>query len=135
MRTTLEIIEAMKRKLSVTSDYALAKKMRWRTPRVSNYRNGVSHLDTFAALQAAEVLGEPPLKIIAIVEAERTKRPDQKRRWQELAKASVVATAMIAGGIFSPGEAKASPISPQFLNPDIHYTTRRRWRLESLFLH
>lgn len=109
MRTTVEILDAIKRRLSIASDYKLAQAMGVSRQSVSQWRNGVYHLDVFASAKAAELLGEPHIKIIAIVEAERTKRPEQVKYWKELAKASMIATALIAGGVFgAPGTAHAA---------------------------
>lgn len=129
MRSTVEILDALKRHFSVTSDYAVAKKMGWSRARVSSYRTQRSFLEPWACYQAASILKQSCMKFIAIAEAERaerTKRPEEKRGWQELAKASMLATALIAGGVFAtPGTAQAASSTIQF-NPDIHYATRRK---------
>jgi hypothetical protein len=134
MRTTVELLDALKRRLSITSDYALAKEMGWSVSRLSNYTRGVSHLDTFGALQVADKLGESPLKIIAIVEAERTKRPEQRKRWQELAKASMFATALIGSGIFAAPSPSQASQSPTDVAKSVYYvkSRRRHFRYQNL---
>ena len=135
MRTTMEILDAIKRRHSITSDYKLAELIGVSKQAVSKYRHGVCSFDNLTAFKVAELLGESPLKILAIIGAERTKRPQDKKRWQELAKASLFATALIAGGIFS--APKASVASTQFVSADdsVYIMRRRRWSIESLFLH
>jgi hypothetical protein len=107
MRTTLEILDAVKRRHSITSDYQLAKLLGKSTSGVSNYRCGRSHLDDLTAVRCAELLDESPLKLIAIVQAERTKRPEEKRKWEEIAKVALFASALISGDIFAPAPARA----------------------------
>lgn len=101
MHTTVEILAAAKRRLSITSDYALAKKLGFNHSRVSNYRRGVSYLDNDAAFKIAAVLGESPAKIIAIVEAERARTPEKRKKWEQIARIAVLAWAFVLALLLS----------------------------------
>jgi len=81
MKTTIEFLDAVKEKLGVTSDYALAKRLGFSLSAVSSYRTGRRALDDDAALTVAIALEIHPFNVIAAVNAERAKTPEQRARW------------------------------------------------------
>ena len=81
---TLDLLEAVKVRRGITSDYALAKALGITQAAVSNYRAGSSKLSDDVALTVAEILGMHPLTVIAAANAERAKTPEQKARWTGL---------------------------------------------------
>ncbi|WP_426078885.1 DUF3693 domain-containing protein [Janthinobacterium sp. PSPC3-1] len=81
MKTTIEFLDAVKEKLGITSDYALAKRLGFSLSTVSNYRTGRRILDDDAALDIAMALEVHPFEVIASVNAERAKTPEQRARW------------------------------------------------------
>ena len=81
MKTTIEFLDAVKEKLGITSDYALAKRLGFSLSTVSNYRTGRRILDDDAALDIAMALEVHPFEVIASVNAERAKTPEQRERW------------------------------------------------------
>ena len=78
---TLEYLDAVKKKLGITSDYALAKALRVAQPTVIGSRSGRSTLNDDTALSIAEILKVHPLEVIAAANAERAKTPEQRARW------------------------------------------------------
>lgn len=81
MKNTIYFLDAVKEKLGITSDYALAKQLGFSLSTVSNYRTGRRVLDDDAALTIADALKLHPLSVIAAANAERAKTPEQRDRW------------------------------------------------------
>ena len=84
MKTTIEFLDAVKAKLGIESDYALAKRLGFPLSTVSNYRTGRRVLDDDAALSVANVLDVHPFVVIASANAERAKTPEQRERWSSV---------------------------------------------------
>jgi len=84
MMNTLELLEAVKERRGITSDYALAKVLGITQSAASSYRTGRSRIDDNVALTVAEILQIHPMQVIAAANAERAKTPEQKARWMEL---------------------------------------------------
>ncbi len=78
---TLEYLQAVKDRLGITSDYALAKALHVAQPTVTGYRSGRRVIDDEVALSVAEILHIHPLQVIAAANAERAKTPEQRARW------------------------------------------------------
>lgn len=78
---TIQYLDAAKKRLGVTSDYALSKALNITTQAVSNYRTGRSKMDDDVALSIAEILEVNPLAVIASANAERAKTPEARARW------------------------------------------------------
>ena len=78
---TIEYLDAVKKKLGIESDYALAKRLGFSLSAVSSYRTGRRALDDDAALVIATALDCHPLQVIAAANAERAKTPEQRERW------------------------------------------------------
>lgn len=81
---TLEYLDACKKRLGITSDYALAKALKVAQPTVIGYRSGRSIINDDAALSVAEILKIDPLQVIATANAERAKTPESRARWMGL---------------------------------------------------
>jgi hypothetical protein len=112
MNSTKALLDAVKSRYKLTSDYQLAAKLGMTRQAVSLYRSEARYLDDFTALKVAELLELPEIKVIAIANAERAKRPLEKARWKELAKASMLATALIGAGFLgAPGEVRAGTLN------------------------
>lgn len=78
---TIDYLQAVKTRLEITSDYALAKALQVRHSTISSYRAGRSRIDDDVALSIAEILEVNPLQVIAAANAERAKTPEQRARW------------------------------------------------------
>jgi protein-disulfide isomerase-like protein with CxxC motif len=95
---TPEYLDAVKRHLGISSDYALAKKLGFSQSAMSSYRTGRRVFDDDAALTVAQALGLNPLVVIAAANAERAKTPEQKARWSGLMdKLSVSFNTLLTG--------------------------------------
>lgn len=81
---TLELLEAVKAKRVITSDYALAKALGVTQQAVSSYRSGNSIINDDVCLSVAAILGLEPIFVIAQANAERAKTPELRARWMGL---------------------------------------------------
>lgn len=95
MRTTNELLNAVKARHQVGSDYRLSQLLECRPSAISGYRAGRSRLDESMCLKVAELLQEPAGAILAEVAAERAKRPDIKKAWQKAAAALATAATVL----------------------------------------
>lgn len=64
-----ELLDEVKLKLDVTSDYALAKHLEINQARITEYRKGKEIPDVYACFKFAEVLGKSPSVILAQVQS------------------------------------------------------------------
>lgn len=78
--TTLEYLDAVKKRLGISSDYALAKRLGVTRSAVSKFQNGAVFGDD-VAVTVAEILQIHPMEVISAANAERAKTPEQKARW------------------------------------------------------
>lgn len=81
---TLDYLNAVKRKLGIESDYALAASLGVTRSAVSTFTRGKGIFGDDVALTVAEILEIDPLAVIAAANAERAKTPEQKARWTGL---------------------------------------------------
>ncbi|SFQ18994.1 helix-turn-helix transcriptional regulator [Ralstonia sp. NFACC01] len=84
MKTTLDFLEAVSRKLGGASDYAVAKALRISRSAVSKYRNGQGSFDDETAMRIAEILGIDPAAVAAASHAERAKSPEVRQMWASI---------------------------------------------------
>ncbi|MFJ1251923.1 DUF3693 domain-containing protein [Cupriavidus sp. CuC1] len=85
MKTTLEFLDAVSRKLGGASDYAIAKQLGITRSSVSKYRNGHAGFDDETALKVARLLDIDPAAVATAAHAERTKNPEVRQMWASLA--------------------------------------------------
>lgn len=84
MKTTLEYVDAVKIRLDLPSDYAIAKALGVSRQAVSQYRQGKASFDDLTAVRVAEILGLNPMEVIAAANRERAKSEDARRVWSGL---------------------------------------------------
>jgi hypothetical protein len=84
MRTTSQYLDALKERLNVTSDYALAKHLGIRQSTISSYRHRGSHFGEDLSIRVAEILEIDPGEVLAAMAAERTKCPAARKAWARL---------------------------------------------------
>lgn len=95
---TIGYLDAVKKRLGIESDYALAKSLGFSLSSVSGYRTGRRFLDDDAALTVAQALNINPLIVIASANAERAKTPEQRERWSGvMEKFSASFNALLSG--------------------------------------
>jgi transcriptional regulator with XRE-family HTH domain len=125
---TVEYLEALKKKLGISSDYGLQRPLSVTKQAVSRYRNGGT-FDHVVAARVARVLGVPELRVIADMELERAQSEEHRELWRRLARkvAGVLVPAALAIGAASfpmPAEAAFNIIA----SPDTHCMTDKRRR-------
>lgn len=85
MKTTVEILDAVRAARQLTSDYQLAALLETSTQRISNWRNGRHTMDNAMGVKVAGIIGREPLEIIAILEAERATTTELRKFWRTVA--------------------------------------------------
>lgn len=84
MYVSYEVIEKMKKKLGLKSDYQLAMKTGWSTSSISNYKTGDSQLTPERVVEAAKLLGMNAGEIqLKLIENSNIK-PEQKDAWRKI---------------------------------------------------
>lgn len=78
---TIEYLQAVKTRLNITSDYALAARLGITRSAVSKLQQGGVSFSDDVALTIADILNVHPLQVIAAANAERAKTPEQRARW------------------------------------------------------
>jgi plasmid maintenance system antidote protein VapI len=108
---TVQYLNAAKRKLEISSDYALAKRLGITKASISLLVNGRSVMSNTTAAKIAEILELDPLRVIADMELERGTNDEL---WRRIARkvAGVVLPVAIAGSIAAPSPAGASADRP-----------------------
>lgn len=81
------------------SDYRLAQLLGVPKSSISNYRNGRSQMEDRIAIRLAEMLGVPPVTVVAEIHAERSKDPNTQSFWNELSAAMTKARKAGVAGI------------------------------------
>lgn len=83
---TLEYLDAVKAKLGVESDYAVAKKLNIRHSTISGYRGRGGQMDDEVAAKVADVLDIHPGLVMLDMHRERAKTPAEASIWQDIYK-------------------------------------------------
>jgi predicted transcriptional regulator len=81
---TLEYLDAVKERLGIESDYALANRLGVKQPTITSYRKGRSRMSDDVALKVSEILQLHPLQVIAAANAERAETDAQREKWLSL---------------------------------------------------
>lgn len=130
---TCDLLDAVKARFGLPSDYAVAQKIGVTRSMMSRYRQRKDFLGDDMAVQVAELIGVDPAEALAMVHAERSKSPAVRRAFERLAKLAHGAAALFFLAIFS--AAALSPGVSQALDcilckmPDGEEKIRERQRL------
>lgn len=112
MRTTIELLNAVKRQHKLQSDYALAKHLGLTRAAISRYMSGQDSLGEIAAIRVAAALDIDPGVVFAIAAGDRTRDAEAKKVWQAMAKrlttAALALMASVPLGSPSPAEAASN---------------------------
>lgn len=86
MENVKKLLDEVKQRVGIESDYALAKVLEIRKQRTHDYYKGVRRPDAFVCLRISEILDRPLSEVIAAVELDAEK--DEKRRsaWERYYK-------------------------------------------------
>lgn len=124
---TCVYLDAVKRRLKIESDYALAAQLKTTRQAVSNYRAGRHCLDDLVAVRVAELLDLPPLQVLADIQcerAERAKKPAVKKLWESIAKAAAMTMVLISVGIpYFPADTTPAALK----TPNLYYVKLLKW--------
>ena len=85
MLKTTQILDLIKEKYELTSDYQLYKFTGWGQSSISNYRTKPQFMNEKHCVQAAQLLDLPEGFILACVAAERAKVKEIKLAWENTA--------------------------------------------------
>lgn len=119
-----KVLDEAKKRLSIESDYALAKALGLKPQHISGYRKGGHLPDDSIALRLAEAAGMDPLQLLAQINAERAKDPKVKRFWKMIGTAAAAILAIFSVSILDVGsKASATDNGGQA----IHYAKLRAW--------
>lgn len=91
----IDLIEKVKTKAELKSDYALAKTLNLTTARVSEWRTGKRTPDNYSLTRMALILGIEPIEIIAEIEAETEKNEQKRTFWRNFRSRSGKATVIV----------------------------------------
>lgn len=131
MKNTVEFLDAVKAKHSLTSDYQLSKHLGCTPSAVGNYRHGKSKFDEEMACRIAAELSLEPGYVLACIASERAKKPEVKKAWAHAAELlyGIAATFLLVSGlvIMTNPEGATIHLNNMFLfagftfDPAIHY--------------
>ncbi len=115
--TTTELLDQVKARHGLTSDYQLAKFMRWTPQQVSDYRNRRRSLGEDVALQVAAALDVDAGYVLAVTAGERAQSAAVRDAWQRVAEriGGALAAALllwVAGGTLPGSDALAAAVGP-----------------------
>ncbi len=97
MNKSAELMDALKAKIGVSSDYALAKKLGVNQARISAYRHGKEKPDFYICVKAGIFLNLDPARIAAEIELEKEKNEEKRGFWRDfLSHSTPVALVMLA---------------------------------------
>lgn len=99
---TIALLDAVKARQKLPSDYAAAAALGLTRSQVSRYRTGLDFMSDEVAARAAALAGADPLVCIADCHAERAATPEAAALWRAMAKrlqavAAVLALAILIG--------------------------------------
>lgn len=139
METTQDLLDQVKARYELPSDYALAKKLGMSRERVSRYRNTNGQLGDEAALKVAELLNLDPAYVLACAAFERTKNSAARTAWEHMANlaktygAAAALLLLVAVPGLTPTPSQAAPAGD--VGTMYIMTNARRWliRMASRF--
>lgn len=112
---TQQYLAAVKAKLSISTDYKLAKALGVTRQLASKYANGKNIPGPLVAFRIAEILGDQPSAVIADLEAERAERGGkdaEAQEWHDIAKRLAACILLAVGsGTFSNADARLASAS------------------------
>lgn len=85
MTHTATVLDALRARLHLPSDYALAQRLGVSRMHVSAWRHARAPIPEDQVLQIAELLAASPAYIAACVEADRAKSPTMRAAWADAA--------------------------------------------------
>ena len=131
---TTQLLDAVKHRLQIHSDYALAARLGMKRQGIRDLRE--RGLSDARCVQVAQILEVDPAQVLAWVHAERAQDPAVRKVWEKLAKSigSAAAAILLALAISISGGIRAANAAYQAISyPVIHYAKFiRSWLLRLL---
>lgn len=113
---TIQLLDAIRARRNLPSDYAAAALLGLTRSQVSRYRNGKDFMGDEVAQRAASLLDLDPAQVVAAVHAERATDPQTRQLWvsisQRLERAGAAA-ALVAFGVTFTGGPDAGAMASQ----------------------
>lgn len=100
MNKSAELMDALKAKIGITSDYALAKKLGVNQARISAYRHGKEKPDFYICVKAGIFLNLDPVKIAAEIELEKEKNEERRGFWRDFLSHSTPAVLVMLVSLY-----------------------------------
>ncbi|RQP43143.1 DUF3693 domain-containing protein [Burkholderia ubonensis] len=116
MKTTIQYLDALKKRLDLPSDYAAAQALGVTRAAVSRYRNGLSVFDEATAVRVADILGLDPLEVVSACKAESATDARMRRMWENAwgkatgATATAAIAVVMVGLAGAPSPAQSAPV-------------------------
>lgn len=123
---TLQYIDALKKKLGISSDYAIAKALNVPRATVSNYRTGRSAFEARIALRVAELLEIDAGRVLVDMEIERARDAQTRTLWKRIASKVAAGVVVAIGAGAAPSSTIVESVSAA---PSVYYVKRRAWWL------
>lgn len=128
---TIDFLSAVKAKLNITSDYALAKALRVSKQTASKYASGQAIPGPAVGFRVAEILGEQPAAVVAIFERERAERDgklEEVEEWKTWVKrlGGAAASILLAAGLGGIANADARLAQSQNSNSVYIVSTKKK---------
>jgi transcriptional regulator with XRE-family HTH domain len=117
---TREYLDAIKLRLRIESDYALAKKLDIGQSTVSRWRTGEKTIGDDLAPRVAEILSIRPERVLADLQAERASNEALRDIWRKVAATFACAATLGIAGLTTPAPASASNLT------SYQFSTQRR---------
>lgn len=86
MDNVKKLLDAVKKRKGIESDYGLAKCLDLPSPRIHDYYKGNRAPDEFACLQIAQALGKPLDVVLAAVRMDAEKNEKRRSAWERYYK-------------------------------------------------
>ncbi len=128
---TRDLLDAVKRKYALTSDYQLGQHLSIDRAQISLYRNARRTLTERDAGQVADALNTPLSVILAIVALERARTEPGRKAWRDAVKrlgGVAASVALLLGGGPTPPSAGAASTHAETAQPLCIMSTRKRRR-------
>lgn len=135
MENVTKLLDEVKTRAGVETDYALAKTLELPTQRISDYYKGRRAPDEFACLQIATILGKTLDEVITAVKLDTVKNEKRRLAWRQHYKSigglaasfMLVAFAFVTMIVTSPSEAAQTQGVKRGIDHPTNYANYRNW--------
>lgn len=109
MSKTIELLDAVKAREGITSNYALAKFLEINEARIGEYYRDIAKPDDYAITRIALALGLEPMHVLAEIRAESEKNEKKREFWRNFLMRAASVGGLAAGLMYGfPSASEAS---------------------------